>query len=187
MSSEITPHEAASALASIDDARLTMRRALRAHRGHFHLWIWGAAWIAMPLLVWQGGERAMRHFPWICLVGALLSAGVAWGQSRQVKIPINARFVCALLAVIAFGVLFPLVLGVRDARALFAYICLLAMQAYVVAGLWTDTYLLWLGLVVCGFILLGYFVFPEMFWPWMAACGGGSLILTGFYVRHFWR
>ena len=63
---------------------------------------------------------------------------------------------------------------------------LVAMQAYVVAGLWIDSYLLWLGIAVTVLILLGLFLFPAVFWLWMAIFGGGSLIATGFYVRHFW-
>ena len=62
-----------------------------------------------------------------------------------------------------------------------------AMQAYVVAGLWTDTYLLWAGLLVTVLVLAGVVLFPAIFWIWMAVCGGGTLIATGFYVRHGWR
>ena len=36
-------------------------------------------------------------------------------------------------------------------------------------------------------ILAGVFLFPGIFWLWMAVFGGGALIASGFYVRHFWR
>jgi hypothetical protein len=61
------------------------------------------------------------------------------------------------------------------------------MQVYVVAGLWTDSYLLWVGVLVSVLVILGLFCFPGIFWLWMAVFGGGTLIASGFYVRHFWR
>ena len=62
-----------------------------------------------------------------------------------------------------------------------------ALLAAVVAGLWTDTYLLWAGLLVTVLVPAGVVLFPGIFWIWMAVCGGGTLIATGFYVRHGWR
>ncbi len=185
---QLTPQEAATALAEVEDARVTMRRIIRAHRGHYHLWIWGATWVAMPLLAHFKGDYAARHFAWICLVAGLASGWVGFTQSAQIRMASNFRFFGVLAALVLFAVLFPFVLQARfDARTLYAYTCLVAMQAYVVAGLWTDSYLLWLGIAVTALILAGVFLFPGIFWVWMAVFGGGTLIASGFYVRHFWR
>jgi len=48
-------------------------------------------------------------------------------------------------------------------------------------------YLLWLGLVVAALVLVGLFAFPALFWWWIAGFCGGTLILTGVYVRYVWR
>jgi hypothetical protein len=185
---QLSPQEAAAALAQVDDVRVTMRRIIRAHRGHYHLWIWGAAWVAMPLLAHFKGDYASHHFGWICLVGGVASAWVGFTQSAQIRMPSNLRFLGVLGALLAFGALFPFVLHARpEPKMLYAYTCLIAMQAYVIAGVWTDSYLLWLGVFVTGLVLVGFFFFPGIFWLWMAVFGGGSLIATGFYVRHFWR
>jgi hypothetical protein len=61
------------------------------------------------------------------------------------------------------------------------------MLCYVIAGIWFDLYLLWLGLIIAALILVGLFVFSAFFWLWIAVFGGGTLILTGVYVRYFWR
>ena len=188
MPSELSPQEASALLAEIETARSTMRRAIREHRGHYHLWIWGTAWIAMPLTAYFGGDGAARYFPWICLFGGVLSAIVGFAQSRQVRRPGNGRFVAVMVTVWIFAAIFPFVLRPAfEPRALYAYCCLVAMQTYVIAGLWTDTYLLWVGLAVTLLVLAGTFLFPTVFWLWMAIFGGGPLVLTGFYVRHFWR
>jgi hypothetical protein len=180
--------EAAALLAEVDSARAAMRHAIRAHRGHLHLWIWGAAWVAMPLTVHFGGSEAGRFFPWICLAAGTASVATGFTQGRQVRTPVNFRFLGVLAAVLGFAALFPFVLQASfDLRTSYAYACLVAMQTYVVAGLWTDTYLLWLGIAVTVLILIGLLLFPSVFWLWMAAFGGGPLIATGFYVRHCWR
>ena len=175
-------------LADIEDARASMRRAIRDHRGHLHLWIWGGTWIAMPLLAHFRGDQAARYFPWICLVGGVLSGAAGFTQSRQIRRPSNGRFIAVMAMVWVFAALFPFVLRApADPRSIYAYLCLVAMLTYVIAGLWTDTYLLWVGLIVTALVLAGVFLFPGIFWLWMAVFGGGTLVLTGFYVKHFWR
>jgi hypothetical protein len=188
MNPQLSPQQAAAMLAEVESSRAAMRRAIRDHRGHYHLWIWGAAWIAMPLTAYFSGDYATRYFPGICVVAGVLSAITGFTQKQQIRRPTNGRLIAVMVSVWCFAALFPFVLRVpADARAIYAYCCLVAMQTYVIAGLWTDTYLLWLGLAVTVLILAGVFLFPAIFWLWMAIFGGGSLVLTGFYVRHFWR
>jgi hypothetical protein len=188
VSTHISPEDAAALLSEIDAARSAMRRVVREHRGHYHLWIWGLAWVAMPLTAHLGGDPAARFFPWICLGGVALSILVGFTQGRQIRRRVDSRLIAMLVTVWAFAALFPWVLHAPgNVRVLYTFVCLVAMQSYVIAGLWTDTYLLWVGIVVAALVLIGYFLFPAFFWLWMAAFGGGTLILTGFYVRHFWR
>lgn len=185
---QLSPQEAAAALAEIEDARARMRHVIRSHRGHAYLWIWGVAWVIMPLLVFFRGEAASRLFGWICLVAGVASAVVGFTQHRQIRVPINTRLFGAIATLLGFAAIFPFVLGVRpDLKAIYAFICLVAMQVYVVAGIWTDCYLLWLGLAVTALILIGFFLLPGIFWLWMAIFAGGSLIATGFYVRYRWH
>lgn len=185
----MNPQEASTALAEVEQARLTMRRIIREHRGHQQLWLWGLMWIAMPLAVQFRGETAMRWFPAACLLAGIVSGALGFIQSRQIRAPVNFQFLGVIGALFVFGVLFPFVLHapVNDGKSIYAYACLVVMQGYVVAGLWTDSYLLWVGLLITGLILVGYFWLPGIFWLWMAGFGGGTLVLTGFYVRHFWR
>jgi hypothetical protein len=185
---QLSPQDAAAALAEVDHARSAMRDAIRALRGHYHLWIWGGAWVVMPLLAHFGGDGAARHFPKVCAAAGALSGIVGFLQGRQVRMPVNFRFVGVLAALLLFAAIFPFVLRMpADARVLYAYGCLVTMQAYVVAGLWTDSYLLWLGLAITALILVGFFLFPAIFWLWMAVFSGGARVAPGVYVRHFRR
>lgn len=184
---KLTPAEAAAALATVERTEMNMRHVIRAHRGHFHLWIWGIAWIVMPMLAWRYGEAAVRHFPAICASAGVLSFIVGFVQGLQVRTPVNWRLVGGLVAVVAFGCVFPTILRPAGAREVYLHVCLVAMQAYIIAGLWTDTYLLAVGVIITALILIGWFAFPALFWPWMAFFGGGTLVATGVYVRFFWR
>jgi hypothetical protein len=101
---------------------------------------------------------------------------------------VDKHFLGVLAAVVLFGMLWPLVLRATFTNeSVFAYIGLLVMLCYVIAGIWFDSYLLWLGLVVAALIVVGLFFFHSIFWWWIAFFGGGSLIATGFYVRFFWK
>jgi hypothetical protein len=186
---ELTPQDAEAALAEVERARATMRQVIRSHRGHHHLWIWGLVWIIMPLTAFFCGDQAVRYFGLMCIPGAIASVVVGLRQGRQITAgPGAGRVLTAIAALLVFGAAFPFVLHASsNPRGLYAYSCLVAMQSYVVAGLWTDTYLLRLGLFVSVLILIGYFWLPGIFWLWMAVCGGGSLLASGFYVRHAWR
>ena len=187
----ISPDDAHHALRTIAESREAMRRAVRAHRGHLHLWLWGAIWIAMALTVHIFGERATRSFPLFVLPGIVTSTAIGIYQSRQIRTQTDKRFLTALACLLGFGTLWPFVLGVGDTPSadirIFAFIALLVMQLYVLAGIWFDNYLLAIGLTVSALILTGLFAFPGIFWLWFAICCGGPVVLSGFIVRFWWR
>lgn len=191
MQQEISRAEADRALREVDDSRAAMRRAIRAHRGHLYLWLWGAVWIAMALLVHFLGRRGFDFFPWLILPAGVVSFAIGAFQNRQIRVPIDKRFLGAIAAILGFGLFWPVVLvgsgySTNDART-FAFICLLVMQIYVLAGIWFDNYLLFIGLLVSALILIGLFFFTSVFWLWFAAFCGGPIFLSGFVVRYLWR
>lgn len=191
MPEPLSPEDATRALREIDQSREAMRRAIRAHRGHLHLWLWGSIWIAMALAAHFYGDRAARVFPLFVVPGFIASTAIGIYQSRQIRTPIDKRFLAALACLVGFGLLWPVILGgsrqpQADIRN-FAFLALLVMQIYVFAGIWFDNYLLAIGLIVSALILTGLFVFPHIFWLWFAVCCGGPVVLSGFLVRFLWR
>ena len=44
-----------------------------------------------------------------------------------------------------------------------------------------------LQLVSIAVLLIGLFVFPQLFWLWFAIFCGGPVLLSGFVVRFAWR
>ena len=186
---ELSKAEATAALAAIQRADTAARSAFRAHRGHLHLWIWGVVWIAMALLAHTRGLAGVRLFPWLSGVGVAASFAVGFFQNTRVRAPLDRRFLGAVVTILAFATLFPFLLrpATVTPELIFAYIGLVVAQIYVVTGLWFDTYLLGFGLLIAALILVGFFFFFAIFWLWIAVCTGGAFLLTGFYVRYFWR
>ncbi len=185
---EYSSEEAARALATIDASRSAMRQIVRAHRGHCYLWLWGVIWAAMALLAEFKGHAGLRLGNWLAVAGMAGSFLIGFMQSAQLRAPLDRRFLGLIAVIVGFAAIWPFILqGPADAKAGFAYVALVSMLCYIVAGIWFDYYLLWLGLAVSALILVGLFCFKDFFWWWIAIFGGGSLAGTGFYVRYGWR
>jgi len=184
----VSQEEAARSLQEIEASRTAMRSVVRAHRGHLYLWIWGAVWIAISLVNWLGSPRSGTPSNWLAAAGVVATVAVIFFQRMRVRSRVNMRFlgVCVTILAFSYGV-WPLLLGLpHTARAAFGYSTLVWMQLYVVAGIWFDNYLLWLGVAVTALLLAGFIFFPAFFWIW-SLLGGATLLGTGFYVRLFWR
>ena len=195
MNSPLSADQSAQMLDSIKQSRAAMRRAIRAHRGHWYLWTWGVIWIGFALLGHLLGSNALPYTIGLSLIGILASCIIGFVQSRQIRAPVDKRFLAAFGALMGFGyvvwpsVLWPLVFTSPESPdtfiRLFAYYSLIWMQAYILAGIWFDSILLWIGTSISCLILLGVFFFSAFFWFWFAAFAAVPLILSGFYVRYF--
>ncbi len=191
MSNSPDSTDAEHALRLIDHSRAALRQAVRAHRGHLHLWLWGTIWIAMSISVHFRGSGATRFFPFLIAAGIISSIAIGIYQARHIRTPLDKRFFAALGCLVMFALFWPFLFGgIKGPRAdirEFAYYSLVAMQIYILAGIWFDNYLLFVGLAVSILILIGLFVFPEIFWLWFAFCCGVPIVLSGFVVRYWWR
>ena len=64
-----------------------------------------------------------------------------------------------------------------------AFIPLLVALSYALFGIWRGLRFLYAGIVVAALTLGGWFYLPQHFLLWMAAVGGGSLILVGLWLK----
>jgi hypothetical protein len=64
-----------------------------------------------------------------------------------------------------------------------AYWPLVFSALYCGTGLWLGLRYLLAGLFLAAATLGGYFLLREHFYLWMAAAGGGTLLVTGFWLR----
>lgn len=185
----ISKEEAAESLAAIARSQQALRQAFRAHHGHYHLWLWGGIWIAMAMVAHCWEPAGMQCYSWpISGLGAVGSFLIGFLQAKQVRVPVDRRFVWVCATLIGFGGVWLAVLQPQTSmERLFTYLSLICAQVYVVVGIWFGSYLRWLGLLLAVLLMVGFFFFLPIFWIWVAIFGDGALILSGCYVRFFWR
>ena len=189
----ISPDEAAKALQEIETSREAMRRAIRTHRGHVYLWIWGGAWVAMSLVNWAYDQGALRANFWISGAGLVATLLIGYVQGRQIRSKVDRRFigVCATLLMFGYFV-WPLLLGdlrsydFHSYKAAYAYFTVLWMQLYTVAGIWFANFWFWIGLAVTALTVATLLLLPALFWA-VTLLLGLVLLGSGFYVRYGWR
>jgi hypothetical protein len=184
----ISKEEAQQALRDIEGSRLAMREAIRTHRGHLYLWLWGTAFIGIALVNWISGERYWMAGNWISIAGLVATFAIAWAQAQRIRRKPDMRFISVIIAVLGFGYLvWPTLLGApHNAKSGFGYGLLLWMQVYVIAGIWFRNYWLWIGLGTTALLLTGFLFVPAAFWA-CAILAGLTLVATGFYVRFGWK
>ena len=128
---------------------------------------WGLAWIPADIIGIIAsivmGRRARKP-------GRAGDAGTGW------RIGGFALLICIFSSAI-FAMFRP-----TDANVYMAFPGVLAGTIYATIGLWRMTRFLWIGAAMIAFSLVGYFFFPEHLAFWMAATGGGGLIIGGLLV-----
>lgn len=72
-------------------------------------------------------------------------------------------------------------------RRFTAGIAIVPMVVYILMGLMgTGNYMIWLGSAVIAATIAGLLAVPSFFYLWMAALGGGALLVTGLVTRRRW-
>jgi hypothetical protein len=185
---DITTDEATRALEAIETSKMAMRRAIMNSRGPAYLWIWGAVWMAEAIVRKMAHPRFWVTILWISAAGLVASLVVGIAQSGKFRSRLDRRFlaVCATLLVFGYGVWPRFFSLFKTYDSAYAYQVILWMQLYIVGGIWFDTFLLWLGLLITAIILTGFLWFPEFFWL-SAFLSGVVLFCSGFYIKKCWR
>lgn len=138
--------------------------------------------------VWVGGyafgalQPELRNVGWMLgiavgTIGSALlgrrwrGAGSGYGRSIAISIVIAVFFV--LVATMAQ----------LKPRQMDAFVPLVFASAYVIAGIWAGMRYVVCGLVVAAATVGGYYFAGNAFGLWMAVVGGGTLLLTGLWMR----
>jgi hypothetical protein len=196
----ISRQEALAALGEIDRVREHMRRTLAAGSMAPMLILWGVIW-----LVGFATEQFMAHAyrTWVVLdllgIAGSMYLGMS-GRSSAVKGPGDGRIGASWIILFSYAILWSFLLFPsemisaggwgsygpvleRKMALLWVTVC---MFAYVVMGVWLDRFLLWLGGLVTLLSLAGFYFEPQYFFLWVAVTGGGSLVISGLFIRKFW-
>ncbi|HVZ29789.1 MAG TPA: hypothetical protein VG839_05310 [Asticcacaulis sp.] len=184
----ITKDEAARALSEIAQAE-GRSHALFGYRIAGPIFVvWGVIWVicyaAMAVvppqkwgLVWLPAD----------IIGFAATIAIAGRGKRQAAINGDRGFGWRLLGSVALIMMFSaglfLMVHPTDRNIYLAFPALLTGTIYAAVGLWIWMRFLWVGMAVIGFTLIGFFFFPAYLAYWLAATGGGGLIVGGLLVR----
>jgi hypothetical protein len=194
----LSPDEAADRLRDIASVEFRSQRAQGYRAASPHLILWGILWAVGYGLTEPWPQRAEAI--WTAIVAIGLVAGFALSLSRArrhdaaaagIVDPTRRRAVARLrwrfsgiaLTALAFITATVAVMGPVSGRQIGAFIPLVMAAGYAVLGLWRGPRFIIAGIVVAGLTLTGFFLLPEHFPMWMAAIGGGALILAGLWLR----
>jgi hypothetical protein len=197
----ISAEEARSSLAEIDRIGCHIRRTIAAGRSAYLLILWGSIWIIGFLA--EQFFRASGSRLWLGLdaIGIAASFLTRWRRNAPVKDPNNTRIGLSWMVLFLYAALWCSLIAPweiahnpgwlayapfmeRKMALLWVTVC---MFAYVLIGLWLDRFFLWLGGLVTLAAVLGYFFIAHYFFLWIAIAGGGSLIVSGLFIRNSWR
>lgn len=139
-------------------------------------------------LVWAGGYAFGALQPELRNVGWMVGIGVGTLGSALLGYRWSSRGSAALGQSVALSVViavFFVLVGTMvqlKARQVDAFVPLVFSAAYVIAGIWAGARYVVCGLVVAAATVAGYYFAGDAFGLWMAAVGGGTLLLTGLWM-----
>lgn len=185
----ISPAEAASALRDVEAA--TARTVEMRAYGYAspHLILWGLIWIAGYGLM---GRLPQEDWGWLWLVLDSIGGGGSALLAYRARIASRgggaaAPSVCSLLIALFFVAMFIAAVYVVFAptrpEPYLVFPALVLGLVYVVAGIWKLRRLAWIGAAVFVLTLAGFLLLKPWLAYWLAAVGGGGLVLGGLWLR----
>lgn len=181
----ITPTEAADALRDIAASADHSRQLKGYEHAAPYFFLWGAIWIIGYGATGMSPRYGIIWLP-LGLVGMAASFIIGLRQKRSHTISQRKFGVCMGLTwwvFIAFYAATLAVLQPHTPNQSGAFPALLMSAIYAGVGIWFLPRWLWLGIGIFTATLIGYFFLAPWFSFWMAAVGGGGLVLTGFWMR----
>ena len=179
----ITTREAHDALQEAALAERRSREAYSYSRSAPYCILWGLIWMAG-----YGGMTVLKGadvgWLWLILsaIGIVMSIWIGSNGTGQRS---NGWRMGALFVII-FVFTFALfsVLPPTNGLQVGAYSPLLLSAIYAALGLWLGLRYILLAAFLAAVTLGAFFFQKEFFFVWMAVAGGGSLLLTGLWMRH---
>jgi hypothetical protein len=197
----VSQDEARETLGQIEDVRQRTKKMVAYAGGDICFVVWGVIWfIGFLSTHFLGYSRAAwSGTAWLILVAAGIVVSIIVEKRRApVKSTVGKRigvFWWLLYAYVFLWIslLSPFIEVQGHAESVMfwnrmgAIAATVPMFAYVVAGLWLEHFMVWLGLAVTALTIFGLFVLQPYFYIWMAVVGGGTLAGTGLFIRNRWK
>lgn len=182
----LTPSEAADALRDIESTGRRSGQAFGYRVAAPHLVIWGLVWV-----VGYGGtdiapERAGILWPAVIVLGTIASLVTGGVMARRLgggRKRDGWRYGALVAIFWAFLIATYTILGPIAPRQQGAFVPLAIAAIYAGTGLWLGLRFVLLGIAVAALTTFGFYEIHQHFYLWMAAVGGGGLVLAGLWMR----
>jgi len=178
----------AEAQCALKDIEKTENRTAASQHGRAsapYLIMWGIIWA-----IGYGATASMPQLSWIwatLVAGGIIGSiilGVLQSRTYARGAEFGWRYFASFAIIGVFLAVFGSVLSPLDYNQISAFFPLVIGLFYCFIGIWTKGWrMLPLGLALIALTTLGYFTMPQQFLYWMAAVGGGGLILGGLWMR----
>ncbi len=160
-----------------------------------HYITWGCVWIlgfsgtyfmttsAHPFDGWHIGLL------WFILnsIGGIISGilGKRFSQLISTQNGRDKKVSLIWLSLFLYGAAFLMIIPPSNPYQLGTIIGLIPMLAYVIIGVWMNSRILWIGLIISTLILTGYWTIgaQPLLWLWFAGTCGGGLLGYGLFTR----
>lgn len=182
----ISKTEAASALTDIESAAFRSRLLKGYHTAGPILMVWGVVWAvgysAMGLLAPDRWGLIWLVLDVVGVVATILLARRGKGKG-EAKARSGWKIMAGVLSVTAFYAATFALSQPASKDAALAYPGVVTGLIYAGVGIAFAPRYLWIGAAVFAASLVGFFFFQPWLAFWMAAVGGGGLIVAGLWLR----
>ncbi|MCA9961571.1 MAG: hypothetical protein KC443_21175, partial [Anaerolineales bacterium] len=126
----------------------------------------------------------------LSIPGGILATVLGIRVGRRVRSPSTAamakRAGLFWLVLILYGITIITIAQPTDGKQVALLVIMFVMLGQLSMGLLLSFAAVWWALPITALALLGYFLFPTIFYLWMAVLGGGGMIVMGLYIRLRW-
>ena len=190
----VSQEEARESLSKVRDVTVQTQRAITSVYVSPLLILWGVLWIIAYTTAQFHLTYASHIFTIESVIGCVGTAVIFWlihskAPIRDTSSPnIIWRITLFWISLYVYAVIWLFLLAPFYGRQCNAFLCTVAMFAYVVMGLWcTCRFMIVLGLAVTAATLVGYYFIETYYCLWMAIIGGVAFLGAGLYIRLRWR
>lgn len=185
----ISPDEAQEALAAIQQIRTKTLRSLSSRGAAYYMILWGVIWFIGFMISHFWEPVAGTAWMILDILGGVLSwaGGIYFSRRVRSRSGIESRVWLFFLTIFAYGALIAITNWPMEGRQTSILAVLVAMMGTVALGVLFDITSVTYGIVLTILALVGYYVFPGIYFLWMAILGGGSLTGGGVYLWRKWR
>jgi hypothetical protein len=179
----LSNNEAAETLRDISRTERRSASAYGYSTSSPHLILWGVIWA-----IGYGIDALHPQWSvaWLSLVvlGSLGSFWIGWRTKPASATQADWRYAATFIAVALFISALFAVLPPHTNVQMGAFFPILVSLFYALIGIWTKgRRMIVLGITLAALTLFGFYELPAQFALWMAAVGGGGLILGGIWLR----